>query len=384
MSFSEGWKQSVYISGDIVQKPGEEIWHFGLETRYFAEQEGYIEIENLYQVFNCEEKIEVDGENKEPWELLAEYVKGCLTFLGVHDPVQKISALMITVPQITGGLVRNLKKAYAKLGFSPKRSFLQDNAESYYYYVMNQRPDYGNRKVGWFTFDQDRVSFAKMVMDTRKKPCLVEIEKGKTIGLSVDPMQRDMEFYQLIHESCGNDNYASIYMVGEGFEKEWAVRSVPLLCKNQRHVYYGNNLFVKGACYGAKEKVEERVLKGYQYIGADLIRKNVSMEMQTVAGKIYYPVVEAGYNWYEMEKDFELILDGKTNLEFLVSPMEGGIKSRVGMSLPGLPNRPNRTTRLHVHISYESAQICVITVEDMGFGEMFLSSRMSWTEKVTW
>ena len=74
---------------------------------------------------------------------------------------------------------------------------------------------------------------------------IVRILRGKTIQLSEDPAERDLEFYQLIHESFGTDNYSSIYIVGEGFDKEWAVRSVPLLCKNRRHVFYGNNLFVK-------------------------------------------------------------------------------------------------------------------------------------------
>ena len=70
-------------------------------------------------------------------------------------------------------------------------------------------------------------------------------------------------------------------MVGDGFDQEWAQRSTPYLCRNQRHVFYGNNLYVKGACYGAKEKCGEENLKGYLYISSSLVRKNVSMEVVT-------------------------------------------------------------------------------------------------------
>ena len=77
--------------------------------------------------------------------------------------------------------------------------------------------------------------------------------------LSSDPGRRDLDFCQLIQESMGTQIFSSVYLVGEGFDQEWAVRSVPLLCRNQRHVFYGSNLFVKGACFGAREKVEDGI-----------------------------------------------------------------------------------------------------------------------------
>ena len=52
------------------------------------------------------------------------------------------------------------------------------------------------------------------------------------------------------------------------------------LCRGKRRVFCGDNLFAKGACFGAREKVEERSLKGYLYLGNDLIRYNVGMEMK--------------------------------------------------------------------------------------------------------
>ena len=68
--------------------------------------------------------------------------------------------------------------------------------------------------MAWFTFDRDQVSFAQLVIDQKTKPMIVRILRGKTIQLSEDPAERDLEFYQLIHESFGTDNYSSIYIVG--------------------------------------------------------------------------------------------------------------------------------------------------------------------------
>lgn len=71
----------------------------------------------------------------------------------------------------------------------------------------------------------------------------------------------------MIQESFGSEMYSGVFLVGSGFDREWAVRSVPMLCKNHRHVFYGNNLYCKGACYGAREKVEGRQVKDLVYRG---------------------------------------------------------------------------------------------------------------------
>ena len=231
-----------------------------------------------------------------------------------------------------------------------------------------------------FTFDQDEVAFSKLVMDKKTKPVQVSVKRGKRVTLHQDAVARDFDFYELIQESIGNEVFSSIFLVGEGFDREWAVRSVPLLCRHQRHVFYGNNLFAKGACYGAKEKVEERNLKGYLYAGNDMVRLNVGMDMMVFGTPAYHSLISAGVNWYEAVGDCELLMDDTEELTFVVSNMENTRKERYSMTLPGLPKRPPKATRLHLHLEFESANRCKIDVEDMGFGEMYPSSGLKWQE----
>ena len=108
------------------------------------------------------------------------------------------------------------------------------------------------------------------------------------------------------------------------------------------------------------------------------------MEVVTGGSLKSYLLVEAGKNWYEIHTHLEIILDDKEDLEFTVIPMEGGARTRFSMKLPGLPKRPNKTTRLGLTIYYESEELCVVRAEDMGFGDLYPSSGMVWTEKVSW
>lgn len=368
----------------LSKRPKAEVWHFGLEASYFSRHEGEIPVENLMDLCMKGEPVEIDGGYYRTEELLEIFLRGCLSMLGIADAPRQIRAVMITVPELNRVLVRKIQRVCSRMKFSSGQVMIQDYDESFYYYAMCTRRDNGNRMTGLFAFDENQVTFSRMCIDTGKKPLLVQVEKGNTVTLSEDPEQRDTEFCQFITDSCGNDVYSSIYLVGEGFAKDWAVRSIPLLCKNQRHVYYGNNLYVRGACLAAVERSEGSVLNGYLYVGNALVKHHVSMEVNIQGKDQRYTVAEAGKNWYETENKFEMILDNTEELEFLIQPMEGGEETRYVMKLPGLPKRPPKTTRLRIHVMYESATVCVILVQDLGFGEMFPSSGLIWTERASW
>ena len=366
----------------LSKKPGEEEWHFGLEVEYFVRQQEEIYLDNLYEICSREKKVMVDGEERKAGELLGIFIGNALRILGVPDPVKSVSGLMITTPRLTRELVENVRDACWHMGFPRNRCFLQSYEESFYYHTLYQKGEIWSRKVGLFTFDKDEVTYSSLEMDRKTKPVQVSVKKGKHVTLHQTPVERDLDFYELIQESLGNEVFSSIFLVGEGFDKEWATRSVPLLCRHQRHVFYGNNLFAKGACYGAKEKVEERNLKGYLYVGGDLVRINVGMEMTVFGTPAYHSLISAGVNWYEAVGDCEILLDDTRELTFVVTDMENSRKDRYSMKLPGLPERPPKATRLHLHLEFESAGLCRIDVEDMGFGEMYPSSGLVWYEKM--
>ena len=56
-----------------------------------------------------------------------------------------------------------------------------------------------------------------------------------------------------------------------GFDQEWAQKSVKLLCYQKRKVFYGNNLFAKGACAAGAERFLTHKLKDYRYLGSALV-----------------------------------------------------------------------------------------------------------------
>lgn len=356
----------------------------GLEAEYFAREKGGIMIDNLYELCQGEEPVQVEGVDKEPWELLALFLKGMLKFLGVMEIVKNTKCLAITASELDRVQVANLQRACASLGFPEEKYMLLDYGESFYYYALTQKRETWNRSVAWYAFTPGGVTFRKLSQNGSTRPILVRLEPPVETSLGEEAEVRDLEYCRFIQETLGSELYSSIQITGEGFDPQWAQQSVKLLCHQKRKVFYGNNLFAKGACAAGKEKLENKNLKGYRYLSDSLVLTDVGMDMRVMGSPTYYSFIEAGNNWYECKSYCELILDDTEELVFVVSTMGETEKKRVAMSLPGLPKRPNKTTRLSVELVYVSPKDCQITVKDLGFGDMFPGSGKVWKESVQW
>lgn len=341
-------------------------------------------MEDLTGIACSTEPVQAAGDTLMPWEILARFFKGMLKFLGIMDIVKNTKFLTVTVETLDDIQVENLQKACRLLGFADDQFSLLDYEESFYYYVLTQKVETWNRSVGWYSFDQDRVTFRKLVMNSGTRPVLVHLEEPQSAKLREKPEERDEDFFKFIKETLGTDLYSSIQMSGEGFDQEWAAKSVKLLCFQKRKVFYGNNLFAAGACSSGAEKIISRNLKGYRYMSRSLVQTDVGMDMRVMGAPAYYPLIEAGNNWYDCKATCELILDNTEELVFVVGTMGESEKKRVVMPLPGLPKRPNKTTRLSLELKYISRNECRITVKDLGFGDMFPGSGKVWKETAQW
>ena len=339
---------------------------------------------DLYELSSQEKPVTVAGEQKEPWKLLAYFLREMVKLLGIADVEKNIRSLSIAMETLNTIQVENLQKACRELGISEARTILLDYEESFYYYVMTQKIETWNRSVGWYSFDHQKVRFRRMSMNSGTRPVLVRLEEPVTTNLSENTEERDAEFYTFIKNTLGKELYSSIQINGEGFDQEWAQKSVKLLCYQRRKVFYGNNLFARGACAAGAERFINHNLKDYRYMSSSLVLSDIGMELRVMGAPTYYPLIESGRNWYESNAYIELILDGTKELVFIVDTMGEAKKKRIAMALPGLPERPERTTRLGVALQYISQAECRVTVKDLGFGEMFPSSGREWTETTRW
>ncbi|MDO4648242.1 MAG: DUF5716 family protein [Eubacteriales bacterium] len=357
----------------------------GLEARFFADEKNGLEVPELYELCGTDQPILLGDDEVLPHMLAAEFLKGMLAFLGVMDVVNNTSCLVITCPEFNATRVENLKKACKALGFPENRFLMIDYGESFYYYAMTQHKEPLSRSVAWYDFKGNKVKFRRLLVNRRKTPLLAMLSATEEMILPETPELRDKKFCEFIESTLSKkEMYSSVQLTGNGFSQDWAKEAVKLLCFQKRKVFYGNNLYARGACAAGKERKEDRNFKNYRFLSDSRIQKDIGMEMQVMGSPTYVPLIEGGNNWYECKSSCELILDQTRDLIFIESTLGDSEKKRVSMPLPGLPERPNKTTRLKLDLEFISPKECTIRVEDLGFGEMFPSSGAVWVETFEW
>lgn len=358
-------------------------WKYGIEADYFAEQKGCVLFDNILEHCLSGSAFEADGKKYAAEMVLAELIKQSLTYAGIKEPEKQVRVLMLTVPRITKILTKTAETAFENIGFKDGQAYLQSFDESFYAHTYYQKPEVYSRDVGIFWFpDEDEVEYKRLHLDQRTRPATVTVSDDAYAILSMDDEERDIQFEAFIKENTSGHEFSSFFLVGKGFDRQWAGNSLLLLCRAQRKVFYGNNLFAKGACYCAYEKYHPVHLKNTLFLGNDLVRKNIGLELIADGIAVYYPLVTAGVNWYDAENECDILLNDEDSVVFRTSRMEDGKRVNYSMALPGLPQRPPKTTRLHISLRFENSEKCVVTVSDMGFGEIFPSSHLTWTDNL--
>lgn len=317
---------------------------------------------------------------------LSNFIKTCLSFVKPKLEMEGI-CMMITMREITKPWIEALKEACEMLGIPRDQVLFQTYKESFQCYVLNQKRDIYTQSTVLFEYTRDEIASQILRIDRKTRPALVTIEDDVTLKLGEQGSltdiewneKRDLAFLEQAREIFEDEKVSSCFLIGENFDKQWAQESIQYLCK-KRHVFLGQNLYSKGACYGMCRKLKVgRNMDDFLYRSEDLVEVNLSMQMQIHGKESKYILINAGQNWFDASHAFEIIIGEEKKLSFAVKSMMGGETDVYTISLTGLPERPGRTTRLRIEAEYLSAKQCKIIVRDLGFGELFPASNLVWT-----
>lgn len=331
----------------------------------------------------------VEGKKELGDVLLSNFFKECFEMLGAEVLADHIS-IMVTMEKMEEPWVSAIPSSLAMLDIPRSNVFLQDYRESFFYFTLNQKKELWNYKVALFEYEDSKITAFELDIDYKTRPALVRVTKMAQLVLDKKvrrgkkdsdwDLERDRLFLGLIQKIFANKIFSSTYLIGDNFDKTWAVRSLQYLCNNRRHVFQGRNLYTKGACYGAMQRKGLADIGDYLYVGEDMVEVNVGMQMQIRGKESYYLCLNAGMDWYEAYHTYELILDDTDELILYFKPIDTSPARTHSIFLEGLPARPNKTTRLEVNISFLSVHKCRVFIRDLGFGGLFPAYGKSWEE----
>lgn len=378
----------------LCKRSGVNQWFYGKEALKYAKEENGVLVEDLLTLAERGEEVIVEGESYDPAALLTLYVKRSLSLLNMRISLDQIESFMFTVEDLTPRMVDVLSKVAAGLSLKANYILFQSYVESFYYYMLHQSEDLWKYNVMIFDYTSKLKSIC-LECNRKTTPQVVFINSNgypnmTRMSWNSDGPEKeqqktylDKEFLRIAQAEMEGSMFSTVYLLGDGFKEDWASESLRYLCRNRR-VFQGNNLYSRGACYGALERIcpsEEG--KSYVYLGADKLKSNVGMKVLRRGEDSYFAILDAGTNWYEVAADFEVILEEGNAVDFIITPLTGENVMYKRITLDGLPERPKNTSRLRFHIEMTAVNQVTATIEDMGFGEIFPSSGKGWTQTIT-
>ena len=337
-----------------------------------------------------QEELSDRGTVFEPVPLLAAYFGACMAQLKLLTQNTRIQ-VMVTVRELTEHLGDVIAEALVANGIDRKQIYVQDYLSSFYYYTVNQKKELWYQDVALLEYEDEAIVGYILHIDRNTRPALARVAKvarqpmddAVRAGRNDQEWKREKDrlFFELLKKVFERRNVSVSYLMGDYFNKSWAERSIQYLCY-KRHAFQGMNLYSKGACYAAMERAGLIPDRGILFSGRDMVTVNIGMEMNIRGKESYYPLVSAGENWYEAHHVCEFIPRGEREIRFVSRPMSEGNLVTHSMRLPHLPQRPDRATRLRLTVYFSSPTHCHLEVEDLGFGELYRSSGLTWKREI--
>lgn len=320
-----------------------------------------------------------------PTESLEVFLKKALRLLKPYGKIHDAAAVVFSVEELEEGLVERIKKAAMQvIGIPESRIYVQTHQESFCAYVLNQPREIWRYHAVLFDYEGEVVKGMALNINTHTTPVLARVEQEDDWQRplsGLQPEEKNEVFLGLIRDLFQKRPVSAVYLVGEGFEEKWYEESLQILCSGRR-VFAGNNLYAKGACYRAARAAGGTETGNYVFLGADKISYNVALRTPGTGKQSVYTLLNAGESWYEAKAECEALLCEDSVVEFLLQPMQGEEMLKESLLLDGLPDRPSRATRLRIAVEFLSVDRLRVEVRDLGFGELFPSTDLCWTEEV--
>lgn len=377
----------------LCKRKGVNQWYYGKDAVKHREEEDMFPVEGLLALAKKGGTVELDGETYDPVALLTLFIKRSMTLMNLIASIENIDAIMFTVEELDDRMVEALAQAAANLNLKTSRIYIQSHTESFYYFVLHQPPELWNYQVIACEHNGMRLKTYRMECNKRTTPIVVLIEE-QTYETLVIPEESEEEsirqdacqmaderFLGILQKMCGGRIVSSAYLLGDGFRTGWDKRSLQFLCRNRR-VFQGNNLFSRGACFGLLEKLEpSETGQKYVYLGKDKLKSNIGMNVLRQGKESYFALLDAGENWYEIQKECEFLLGSEKEITFVVTPLNGKNRETKEIPLKNVNTGGAPYTRYRLEVSMCAVDTVQIRVTDLGFGEFFPASGQVWEER---
>lgn len=386
MSVSLLRDQSKYrIPTAVCACRGSEEWLVGEEAAMTAEGEAFTHVHNLVSKAANDIAVDVFGKTYTVDLVLERFLGKLLPQLKIKAGISNIDMIVVTVKSLGETLENNIRTALRFLGYGDDKVKILTHLQSFMYYVVSQNRDIWINDVGLFDFESDEFVFYRLSFGRRNTPLTVVAEKNSLAGsinydmlTSGDTERLLFAFENVVSLMLHKQQISALYFTGCGFETGWADEVLKRLSSGRR-IFRGQNLYVKGACYAAKLLTGQNA-EEYVFVNDEVLRSSIAIRVYKDGGYTEYELAHIGQPCEKAGADIDVIMDGTNELDFIVHNVLKKDFICAIMTLDTLELRKDRTVRLNVRLSFPKRDTCVITIRDIGFGQIVRTNHKIWEQ----
>lgn len=369
-------------------KKDTKAWVYGDEAIALTLDGSGVTVSNILEKVRLNEEVTVLGATFSAVTLLEKYLKKTLLLLKIYYPSNSIQKIVFTVKELDKNLIRGIYTALTTLGIEKDRALIQSHSQSYEYYALSQSRELWMNDVALFDFDQKGLTYSQISIARNTAQNIVSTtKKDFTEILSYDMLLEESKeritsvFLNIAKSVLHKQMISTIYITGNGFDGDWSDQALIELCAGRR-VFKGNNLYTRGATYAARELTESNKLSDFLFIGDEMIKYTLSLQGYHNAKSNEIILVKGTTNWYDVDEKIYVILDEEDCLNVTLQDIWNKERKSISLKLDGIPNRPNKTSKIEIRVKCFNNTTIVLTAKDKGFGELYPSSNRIWEKEI--
>ena len=373
---------SCLIPTMICKKKGEPVWYIGEEAyRNALFNEGTM-VDKLVKLVRKDGNATIEGVRYKAENLLRTFVEHLLRLAREKYQMEEVDSLVFTVQNLESSLLDALIRVAESCGIPRDKVRILSHTESFVYYVVSQKQEVWSNLACMFDLTDEGLHYYEMRMIRGRKPRVVEASHERmeeSFSLDILDSESGERLGDAILTRCAEHLLdkkiiSSVFLTGKGFvNTEWMPNFLRMVC-NKRRVFAGQHVFASGAAYVAYDSLQANTAYPFVCLCEGRIRSSVSVMVQYNGRSERMTLAEAGTNWYEAQAQVDLIPDDMDYLELNVNPQGIPRADKIRIDLREFPERPNKTTRIRLILSFLSENCMSARVMDLGFGELFPSS----------
>lgn len=343
------------------------------------------EVKDLLLTTAKGQPVEINGETFESAHILQLFLRRVFLVLRSYNPYVSVKYVVFTSDVVSPEFSVVMHDALERFGIKRDRYSFISHEEALINYTIHQRRELWLNETALFELDENGLHALFLSINRDTSPMAADIEKKelpdlKALDVSTDPVRAGGTFETLAETAMADRSISTIYAVGRGFITDFADKALGALSSG-RHVFRGQNLFAKGACYVAHSKSRGESEK-FIYFDDNRIRTGISLIADVNGRQEDVVLIEPARLWYEAGCEKDIIVQDADELSFQKKDFVTKKIERRFISLTGLESGKDGITRLRISVSFKDRDTCIIRVRDLGFGTFLPTTNRVW--EITW